>query len=128
MRVFCGLLLAGATFVGHATTLCEVVNQIDSYNGKSVRIRVQAEAALHEFDVALTDPNCPNKNIFLSAGREFENDAVFMWVMRQLYPGYPHDDAYSHAKPELIVEGKVFQQTNRGLRMTYLELSKLQRP
>lgn len=88
-------------------------------------MNVVALAALHEFDIALTDPSCPKRSIFLSAGGSFQSDAEFNKLIRTLYPGYPGDDGYSDEKVKANVKGKVVRVENRELLMTYLDLSEI---
>jgi hypothetical protein len=111
----------------HATNLCDILDHAEDFQEKSIRIAVQAVAAQHQFDIALTDPSCPSRNIFLSAGQQFGKNPEFMRLMKTLYPGYPHDDRSTNAHFRVIVTGKLFRQRNRGLLMTYLELENIER-
>jgi hypothetical protein len=111
----------------HAAGLCDILDHPQDFQDKSIRIAVQAVAAQHQFDIALTDPSCPSRNVFLSAGQQFWQNPEFMRLMKTLYPGYPHDDRSTNAHFRVIVTGKLFRQKNRGLLMTYLELESIER-
>ena len=104
------------------TALCEVVSNVDAYQETVVTLDALAVAALHQFDVALLDENCPNRNLFLRTDAKFGKDEVFMSVLKQLYPGYPENEDHTAVRVPVTVVGKVVHVRNRGLQMTYLEL------
>ena len=101
------------------------MNNVDAYQDVTVAFDALASAALHEFDVALSNEKCAKRNVFLRAGSKFDKDTAFVAMMKQLYPGYPDDDGYTDAKVRINVVGKVVRIRNRGLLMTYLELQSI---
>ena len=103
------------------------MREVDAFENNNVSMRVVAVAALHEFEVALSDNSCPGTSIFLSVGNEFKDDETFLWMMKQLYPGYPSDDAYRDIGVPINVKGTVVRKQNRNLLMTYLELKSIER-
>lgn len=111
--------------VSNKVTLCRVVEDISAFENISVTMEVRAQAALHEFDVALADEACPNRNIFLSAEKKFQDNKLFMHMLLQLYPDYPNGGAYNDVKVGATVTGKIIRKKNRNLLMTYLELQSI---
>lgn len=108
-----------------SVSLCDVAENPAAYQGEKVSMTVQAVAAAHEFSVALTNPSCPNRAIFLSAGSMLNNDSNLNAIIRALYPGYPQDDGYSEKAVGAHVVGVVLRRMNRDLLMTYLEIESI---
>ncbi len=106
-------------------SLCEITNNIETYEGKLVRFDASAVAALHEYDVALVEETCKKRAMLLRASSEFVEDSAFQSMLKQLYPGFPDNDGYTNAKVPISVVGKVLRVENRGLLMTYLELASI---
>ena len=107
------------------TSLCHVMEHIDTFANANVSMNVAAVAAPHEFDVVLSDDSCPGRYIFLSAGSEFREDKNFVWMMKRLYPGYPSDDGHRDTKVPIHVRGTIVRKKNQNLLMTYLELQSI---
>jgi hypothetical protein len=122
---FSSYVRAGGENVSTETTLCAVVRNPEVYEGRIVAMDIQAKAALHQFDVALTSPDCPLRNIFLKAGIQFLEDKAFMVFVRKLHPGFPDDDEYTDHLADAHVVGKIVRLENRDLLMTYLELQEI---
>ena len=109
---------------GHAS-LCSITENPEEFENKVVSIDIKAQAALHQFDVLLTDDACPKRGMFLRVGTRFSANMVFLAFMRKLYPRFPDDDGYTDDLVEARVKGKVVRVENRGLLMTYLELEEI---
>src|SRR5438552_17491454 len=114
----------GSTKAGNPS-LCDIVDNVANYENSVVDISVLAEPALHGFGVSLTDAACPGKGIFLLAGSKFDDDKVFIWMLKQLYPGYPDDDGYQDVKVRIRAKGTIVRRSSRNLLTTFLDLQSI---
>ena len=106
--------------------ICDVVNNIEKYDGADVTFEAYAEAALHDFDVALYDNKCRDRNIFLRAGKKFNGDTTLMFMIKKLYPGYPNDYGCEETSVHVKLSGRIFRRKDHGLLITYVDLDAIQ--
>lgn len=85
-------------------SLCVVTEKPSGFEGKEVQMSVLAEAALHGFDVFLSDPSCPERGMFVTTTDGRLNKDEFRKLLVGLYPGYPDDDGYLEIKIPIRVK------------------------
>lgn len=112
-------------FADKAKSVCEVKRDILYYDGKSVTIEGWAQAALHQFRVALSDASCPNMHIFLWATKESLSNADLKNLIIRLYPHFPEGEDYLDDKVHVLTEGKIVREYSGDILTTYIDVKSI---
>ena|SRR6185312_13116711 len=107
------------------TSLCQIVGNETRFEGKEVTLAGSAVAGSHAFEISLADDRCPNKYVGLEIPMKFATDAGVQNLIRQLYPGYPEDEAYTKNRVRIYVSGKLVMRKLRGLQSRILEVESI---